>query len=41
MLIEKEEDLLKKAELEEKTYNWAEAAKLFDQAAKSFLDKKS
>jgi len=40
MLIEKEEDLLKKAELEGKAYNWAEAAKLYDQAAKSFLDKK-
>ncbi|MFX0185379.1 MAG: nitrilase-related carbon-nitrogen hydrolase [Candidatus Hodarchaeota archaeon] len=39
MQTEKEEELLKKAELEEKAYNWAEAARLYEQAAKSFLDK--
>ncbi len=31
--------LLEKAEVEEKTYNWGEAVRLYKQAVKSFLDK--
>ena len=37
---EREEALLKRAGVEEKGYNWVEAAKLYERAAKSFLDKK-
>lgn len=33
-------ELLNKAEAEEKYYNWEDAAKLYEQAAKLFLDKK-
>lgn len=33
--------LLERASVEEKAYNWMEAAKLYEQVAKSFLDKKS
>jgi len=32
--------LLERARVEEKGYNWVEAARLYEQAAKSFLDKK-
>ncbi len=35
-----EVELLNKAETEEKNYNWEDAAKLYEQAAKLFLDKK-
>ena len=35
-----EVELLNKAEIEEKYYNWEDAAKLYEQAAKLFLDKK-
>ncbi len=34
-----EVELLNKAETEEKNYNWEEAAKLYEQTAKLFLDK--
>ena len=41
MVKEKREaTLLEKARVEEKDYNWVEAAKLYKQAAKGFLDKK-
>jgi len=36
---ESEADLLERAEVEEKKYNWIEAAKLYERAANSFLDK--
>jgi len=38
---ENESVLLERASVEEKAYNWMEAAKLYEQVAKSFLDKKS
>ncbi|MFX1589536.1 MAG: hypothetical protein ACFFC1_15390, partial [Promethearchaeota archaeon] len=34
-----EDTLLKKAKIEEKNYNWEKVAKLYEQAAKLFLDK--
>jgi len=34
-----ESDLLEKAEAEEKAYNWAKAAELYEQITKSYLDK--
>jgi predicted amidohydrolase len=37
---EREAVLLERAEVEEKGYNWVEAARLYDEAAKSFLGKK-
>ncbi|MFW9972099.1 MAG: carbon-nitrogen hydrolase family protein [Candidatus Odinarchaeota archaeon] len=37
--IMQEENLLKKALLEEGTYNWKEVARLYEQIAKSYLDK--
>ncbi len=37
---EKEAALLERAGVEEKGYNWVEAARLYEQAAKSFLGKK-
>ncbi|MFX1469556.1 MAG: hypothetical protein ACFFB8_12925, partial [Promethearchaeota archaeon] len=39
-LSEREEELLEKAREEEKACNWVNALKLYDQAAKSYLDKK-
>ncbi|MFX1428416.1 MAG: tetratricopeptide repeat protein, partial [Promethearchaeota archaeon] len=39
-LEESEEDLLQKALEEEKAYNWVNALKLYDQAAKSYIVKK-
>lgn len=38
---ESEEFLLKRASVEENAYNWMEAANLYEQVVKSFLDKKS
>ena len=32
--------MLERAGVEEKAYNWVEAARLYEQAAKAFLDKK-
>jgi len=32
-------ELLNKAEMEEKIYNWEEAAVLYEQVAKAYLDK--
>jgi len=37
---EREAVLLERAGVEEKGYNWVEAARLYEEAAKSFLDKK-
>ena len=31
---------MERAEVEEKGHNWVKAAKLYEQAAKTFLDKK-
>lgn len=39
MKREKEEVLLERAGVKEKGYNWVEAARLYEEAAKSFLDK--
>ena len=36
---EQEETIVERAEAEEKEYNWIEAAKLYDQVAKSYMDK--
>ncbi len=38
MAKESEESLIKRAEIEERAYNWKEAAKLYEQVATSFLD---
>ncbi len=38
-MVEKEETLLERAEVEEKAYNWVKAANLYEQIAKSYLDK--
>ena len=38
-ITQEEEDLLEKAIAEENSYNWKEAAKLYEQIAKSYLAK--
>lgn len=40
MSVKTEETLLERAKVEEKNYNWVEAAKLYEQATKLYLNKK-